>query len=497
MNRGRSTRLRTDETIQLYDIEAEKVALGIALSQSVAKAKELLALIPSTALNSDHCCLLLAAQQHLKNNENLDELAIANAARAAGAKNIGPTYIAELQDHALGMGEQHFNERLLPRLHKAANAMKLATTADQIDQLIADGRPEAAPSILRATAEAVEAGGSRHGFSIVPASELATRNFPDVREVIPGLLPVGLTVFAGSPKIGKSWLALGSSWAIAAGGCVLGQFRVERGRVLFLGLEDSPRRLRDRLRRIGNGMKPPDGLDVLDTDSLDRELIRNPSALLAELDHHVKANTNCRLIVIDTLGRIRRATSRQSDLYQHDTDFLGNLQAWAQMNQVAVLALHHTRKADSPEDVFDTVLGTRGVTGVADATWVLRRVRGQGDATLAVTGRDIEECDLGVRWDPSICTWAIVGAADELRLSSARREIIGVLRTSGKPMKPADIARELGKPNPSIRFLLHMMLKDGDVVNDEGRYLVKPSLYCPNTTNGANTTNTANNAIGV
>ncbi len=48
----------------------------------------------------------------------------------------------------------------------------------------------------------------REGPPLSRASDLLRRQLPKTRWAIPGLLPEGVTLLAGAPKIGKSWLAL-------------------------------------------------------------------------------------------------------------------------------------------------------------------------------------------------------------------------------------------------------------------------------------------------
>jgi predicted ATP-dependent serine protease len=57
-----------------------------------------------------------------------------------------------------------------------------------------------------------------------------------------------ITLLAGRPKIGKSWLALQIAHAVGTGGQVLDR-QVERGKVLYVTLEDSPRRSQERLKK--------------------------------------------------------------------------------------------------------------------------------------------------------------------------------------------------------------------------------------------------------
>ncbi len=64
---------------------------------------------------------------------------------------------------------------------------------------------------------------SPFAFRAISAIELQTKEFPPIKWVVPGILPEGLTLLCGKPKLGKSWLALDISQAVTQGGIVLGQ----------------------------------------------------------------------------------------------------------------------------------------------------------------------------------------------------------------------------------------------------------------------------------
>lgn len=83
----------------------------------------------------------------------------------------------------------------------------------------------------------------------VSADALATTVFEPITCIVPGYIVEGLTLLAGKPKAGKSYLALNIAYAIATGGQVLGA-EVEQGDVLYLALEDNERRLQRRLDQI-------------------------------------------------------------------------------------------------------------------------------------------------------------------------------------------------------------------------------------------------------
>ena len=57
-------------------------------------------------------------------------------------------------------------------------------------------------------------------------------------------------MLAGRPKIGKSWLALQLAVAVAEGGAFLEQPVTLRGAVLYLALEDTAQRLKERVEIV-------------------------------------------------------------------------------------------------------------------------------------------------------------------------------------------------------------------------------------------------------
>src|SRR5262249_17346622 len=125
------------------------------------------------------------------------------------------------------------------------------------------------------------------------AGELLAVVLPEPRCAVDGLITEGLGFFAGAPKLGKSWLALGLGIAIASGGFGFGKIPVEKGEVLYLALEDNARRLQSRLRMLLGENEPPPGLFIetewprLDDGGLDK--------LIQWLEQHPAT----RLIVVD------------------------------------------------------------------------------------------------------------------------------------------------------------------------------------------------------
>jgi hypothetical protein len=296
----------------------------------------------------------------------------------------------------------------------------------------------------------------------ISAADLMASELPPVRWGVRGVLPEGVTLLAGKPKLGKSWLALGLCVAVAAGGVALGTRQVEQGDVLYLALEDNRRRLQKRLGKMLCG-PAPEGLEIATAwPKLDEGGVEALGAWLVE---HPEA----RLVAVDTLAKIRPRT-RGQNVYQEDYAALEELLPLAAEHEVAIVVVHHTRKM-AAADPLDEISGSTGLTGGVDGVLVLKRDRGKADAVLHVDGRDIEEpAEYALKWDAETAGWTIVGDAEEYRMSEERKAILGVLEQAGEFLSPGEVADALGKPRNTVKQRLWRMAQDGQVENRNGTY---------------------------
>jgi hypothetical protein len=298
----------------------------------------------------------------------------------------------------------------------------------------------------------------------VSGKELEALNFPEPVWIIPNILGEGYIILAGRPKLGKSWLGLCLAVAVATGGCALGksELRATQGEVLYLALEDRLRRIKTRLGKVLGGTPFPENLLIAETwPRLDK-------GGLDDLKEFLKTHDDCRLVVIDTLAKVRPPRAKNRDPYEWDMAVGGALQSLANQFRVSILVVHHTRKSEA-DDPLDSVSGTTGITGSADAVMILKRGRGQADGTLTLAGRDIEEQELALKFRPEEGAWELLGDAAEYAMSHERQEIIKILRQHG-PKTPKEIAEAMDKKQSSIKALLWKMAKDGEVKSIGGKY---------------------------
>jgi hypothetical protein len=288
----------------------------------------------------------------------------------------------------------------------------------------------------------------------VSAEALLADSFPEARWAVPGLLPEGLALLAGRPKGGKSWLILQVALAITDGLPALGSFRAERGEALYCALEDGPRRLQARLRRmIGTVTGGPPGL------FLATAWPRLGQGCLEAIEDWLDDHPDARLVAIDTLARIRDRRVRSASLYDADYDTIAALADLANRRRVSVCVVHHTRKPrEAAEDPFDTISGTQGLSGAADLMMVLKKPQAGGLGRLSITGRDVQERELSLSWCPDSCLWTV----EETEATTPNeRAALEALREAGRPLAPAEMALRLGKTREAAKKMLQRMAEAG------------------------------------
>ena len=256
-------------------------------------------------------------------------------------------------------------------------------------------------------------------LTVYSASELYGKRIEAPPTIVQGAIPAGLSVLAGAPKRGKSWLALALAIAVAGGQPWL-NMQTTKGDVLYLDLESAQFRVQKRLEKLLVG-PAPDGLYIShDCEKLD-------SGLLWQIEDWTKKVEKPALVIIDTLGRVDGEKKRNENAYQSDTRILGEVQNFALQHRLSVMCVHHLKKATmGVTDPFELVSGSMGITGAADAVLLLAGKRGDADSTLSITSRDFESKDLVIAMDNG--RWILKSTNSEEYLEEQRYLQSGLVR---------------------------------------------------------------------
>ena len=240
-------------------------------------------------------------------------------------------------------------------------------------------------------------------LQVYHAADLYGKTIEKPPTIVQGMIPAGLTVLAGAPKRGKSWLSLMLALCVAAGDPFLGA-QTTQGDVLYLDLESKQYRVQDRLKKLIVGRAPESLYITHESDRLEAGLAEQLEMWCADVPHPV-------LIIIDTLGRVKGSARRGENAYEGDTRVLGDLQRFALQRNLAIVCVHHLRKSMADGDYFERISGSMGITGACDSVMVLQGKRGDEHSTLAISSRDFESTELIIGFDNG--RWSLRSADSE------------------------------------------------------------------------------------
>ncbi len=238
----------------------------------------------------------------------------------------------------------------------------------------------------------------------VSANTLIATPFEPLKMLVQNLIGEGITIIGGGSKCGKSWLMLKLCLAVADGAPFF-DMETEQADVLYLCLEDSFRRLQERLFKLTDN-DAPENLHM----AVSAGVIGN------ELDDQIRdfkdKHPNLRLIVVDTLQMVREQDP-YLNAYADDYKCLTSLKTLAESTGLSIVLVHHLRKLGS-SDPFEMLTGSTGLQGASDTMMVLKRERGSDTGVLYITGRDMEQQKLTMRFDKG--SWSLLERANAIEI---------------------------------------------------------------------------------
>jgi RecA-family ATPase len=275
--------------------------------------------------------------------------------------------------------------------------------------------------------------------------------------VIDGLLYAGTYLLAGAPKVGKSFFVAQLAYHVSTGQA-LWDYSVHQGTVLYLALEDDYQRLQERMAR----MFGVEGTDNLHFAVCAKQL---GSGLAEQLERFVKDHPDTKLIIIDTLQKVRELGG-ETYSYANDYDIVGQMKRLAEQNGLCILLVHHTRKQQA-DDKFDMISGTNGLLGAADGAFLLHKEkRTDLGATLDIVGRDQPDQRLYLLRDEERLIWQLDHAERDVWQAppDPLLEQVASLVTEEQPVwegRASDLVQLLGTELLPNHLTKHLNVKAG------------------------------------
>lgn len=232
----------------------------------------------------------------------------------------------------------------------------------------------------------------------VSHTELLDTAFQPRAQIVNDLLCAGTYLFAGAPKVGKSFFMAQLGYHVSSG-IPLWEYPVHKGTVLYLALEDNYARLQKRLSRMF-------GTDCIDGFYFATHAKKLNEGLDGQLKNFMDNHADTKLIIIDTLQKIREVGGEKFS-YASDYEIVTKLKRFSDEHNICVLLVHHTRK-QTADDCFETISGTNGLLGAADGAFIMQKEkRTDNKAVLDIVGRDQQDQRLHLMFERELCLWQL------------------------------------------------------------------------------------------
>lgn len=239
-------------------------------------------------------------------------------------------------------------------------------------------------------------------LTVIDGETLMDMRINPITFCIDSLLPQGVSLLCGAPKIGKSWLVL--DWCVRiAKGEEVWNFKTVKGTTLYLCLEDNLSRVQQRLNEITDEVSCNVFFATSSCSLLD--------GLAEQIEMFVAEHKDTVLVVIDTFQMIR--SKNKDTTYANDYQEIEELKRLADKLKISLLLVHHLRK-QGDNDPLNKISGTTGISGAVDTTFILdKSKRSQNNATMICTGRDIEYRELELNFSKDNHIWDLVSDSVE------------------------------------------------------------------------------------
>jgi len=300
----------------------------------------------------------------------------------------------------------------------------------------------------------------------VSLKELKMKEFAPINWVVKGMLPAGLIIVGGRPKVGKSFFCLDLVDAVATGSKCFGNMETSQGTAIYVSLEDGERRVNKRLNELSmNGNEKSFMLDTcLPVNGGLRRIIRKLKQKHDDLS----------LIVIDTMTHVILPPSKGTDNYNYYSMTLTSLQHLAAELNITLILMHHLKKGVEG-NVFDRFLGSVGFQGAADTMLIIERKVTEEKGFFTVSSRDMGDNIFEMSFEEM--KWTYVGEA-VLACDNANYITIAeaIKKAPESCLRAKDIIEKTGMIEGTVKTSLKRMLENGLLTKmGRGQYSLKSS----------------------
>lgn len=344
-----------------------------------------------------------------------------------------------------------------PDMEKVARACE----GKEIDQLIKYCRQKSGSTEYSASWKDV----------LINAKELREKEFPPIKWAVDDIIPEGLTILAGEPKVGKSLLAVDICSSIAAGSEAFGVKACTKGSAVYLSMEDPERRIQGRIRSQCDVW--PETFKMVTTG-----IPELGKSFFDVIDEMCMLWPDMRAIIVDTMAFIIPAKKNGVSDYEHYYSCLHPAHQWAINNHIALIMITHLNKnkLSDGDNPFSGIMGSQAIAGTADAMILLKKnhaktglIKGDNsihDGQLIITGREIGAQTINLEFEEYSLRWMFSDGYKIPEQVQGAQPLIVCKELEKKPMDTKRLAAVCGLKDCTVRMVCNR-LKTKKIVNKD------------------------------
>lgn len=233
----------------------------------------------------------------------------------------------------------------------------------------------------------------QHNVTWKSALTMSKQELKESSDVIEGMLPIGVVLFAAPAKTGKTFFCMQMSNTIAKGGQFLG-YQCHKGNVYYLAFEDPENNQIERLRNSSYEIE--DGYDIEICSPY-----QNDFNLEEKIINYRYFNPNLKAVIVDTFEKIREMNERTYTIEYKELTYFHEL---GLKYHISIVLVMHTIKNVNYNNVFTNISGSAGTAAAADGLLMLLRNQQNPDVRMFyIDGKNIRTDMICLKQDEHMC----------------------------------------------------------------------------------------------
>lgn len=228
------------------------------------------------------------------------------------------------------------------------------------------------------------------------ATKIVKEKIKNIENLVENMLPPGVSILAGKPKVGKTTFLLQLASAVSSKDSYFLGNKCSFTKVMYFSNETNKKRVQEILKNLDYSYE-----NLFITFSNNVTITEIEETICTNRMKRKKENL---LIILDTLQYIKYNKTIEFNDYQSTYEMMQQYLKISQKYNCSFILVHHTNKDTKKGQIFDNINGSVGIQGSAEHLMILDQDdEFSKDFQLHLMGRYILRQDINLQKDKNGC----------------------------------------------------------------------------------------------